>query len=110
MGKLAGYRAGVVHQNVDATVRRQGLLDQPAHLSFLGDVARDSPPAYLVGNRIDLLPAARRAHHLRALCSKRDGDGLADAAPRAGYYCHLISQLHSGILRRPPHASKSASS
>jgi hypothetical protein len=102
--------AALQTQDVDLAERLLGLVDQVLQVVLGGDVGRDgdgaAPPCFGVEAGGDLFAGpglARRDHHLGAMLGHPLGDGLADAARRAGDDRHLageVEEAHGALPKR----------
>ena len=91
-------RAGIVHQNVDAAERLDGLGDEVADRVRAGDVGDDADHARAVLSKdrdggVEARRIARADRDRAAFVQQRLRNGLADSARRTGDDCNLASQV-----------------
>ena len=86
VGRTRAREAGVVHQDVDRAVIRDGRVEEPLDLGFVGHVAGHGDRVRdLAGGLLEPLPATRSEHADGALGGEGLGDRAADAAAAAGH-------------------------
>jgi hypothetical protein len=90
---------GVVHEDLQAAVRRDGAIHRGATGLRAEEVAGvDLGPtaggADLVRGRFELGAGARNERHRCALVAEGERDGAADSAARTGDECRCSSRIH----------------
>ena len=76
-------------------MRPHGVGHQRVHRLFGGDVAGDTGPAQLLGDRVCRVPVEVRDHHLRSMCDQFTGDLGADSLARTCHDSNLaVEQRH----------------
>ena len=91
---MATIYAGVVKQNIDATVLKRNLGKDPLNCLLVPDIGGDRPPrsSDLIGNPGRSFPVGVENYDVRARRSEGKSDCSADTAASARYYGDLVFQ------------------